>query len=463
MATLKNSLVKKNKLTVTKRTFLQTTSVLAAGALVSRLMSCNPKTKQPALKNWSGNLTYSTSNIYYPTTLQEVQYLVKQNKQLTVLGSQHSFNAIADNTHCLLSLKKLNQLVALDVTNHTVTVEGGMRYGDLAPYLHQQGYALHNLASLPHITIAGSCATATHGSGINNGNLATGITGIELVKASGEVIALSTKDGAQFFGAVVGLGALGVVTKVTLALVPTFNMRQWVYRNLPMDALKNNFIAIEALGYSVSLFTDWKNNNINEVWIKQKIADGDTEAPQELFGATLAKQNLHPIESESADNCTEQMGVAGHWFERMPHFKMGFKPSAGKELQSEYFVAIEHAVAVIMAIEKLKEKISPYLFISEIRTIAADELWMSPCYHKKSVAIHFTWKQDIDAVMGLLPLIETALSPFEARPHWGKLFTMSPSVLASRIEKLEDFKALMKQYDPTGKFRNQFIQQNLFA
>jgi xylitol oxidase len=322
---------------------------------------------------------------------------------------------------------------------------------------------LGNLASLPHITIAGACATATHGSGVKNGNLSTEIAAIEFVNAAGDIVNLSKqKDGDQFSGAVVGLGALGIVTKLTLDLQPSFNMKQVVYRNLPMQELEKNFNAIAEAGYSVSFFTDWKNKNINEVWIKSRSPEGDTSSiAPELFGAKAATQNMHPVEGQAAENCTEQMGVPGPWYERMPHFKMGFKPSAGKELQAEYFVAIEDAFQAIMAVEKLAEKISPHLFISEIRTIEADDLWMSPCYKHTCVAIHTTWKQE-EEVMKLIPLVEQQLAPFNARPHWAKLFTMAPAELRSKYTKLPQFKELVNQYDPGGKFRNAFLSENLY-
>lgn len=447
---------------MTKRTFLKTSSALAGGATLSQLGACSPATNKEHLQNWAGNLEYSTGNVHYPKTLEQVQEAVNKCNKLTALGSRHSFNKIADSTENQVSLKEMNKVVSLDQAANTVTIEAGMKYGELAPYLHQNGYALHNLASLPHITVAGSCATGTHGSGVHNGNLSTGIAAIEFVNAAGEVVNLSKKDGEAFQGAVVGLGALGVVTKLTLELQPTFNMKQYIYRNLPMAALEKNFDAIVSSGYSVSLFTDWKNKNINEVWIKSKVAADDTPAAPELFGAQLATKNLHPIEDLSAENCTEQMGVSGPWFERMPHFKMGFKPSAGKELQAEYFVPIEHAYEAMMAMEQLHEKITPHLFISEIRTIQEDTLWMSPCYKKTCVALHTTWKQEVDTVMNLLPLVEAQLAPFNARPHWAKLFTMAPSVLQSRIEKLADFKELVKKYDPNGKFRNDFLNKNLY-
>jgi xylitol oxidase len=417
------------------------------------------------LKNWAGNLEYSTGNVHYPKSVEQVQQVVRKYDKLKALGSRHSFNKIADSTENQVSLKEMNKVVSLDKASNTVIVEGGMRYGELAPYLHGNGYALPNLASLPHISVAGACATATHGSGVKNGNLSTAVSAIEFVNASGELVSLSKKkDEEQFYGAVVGLGALGIVTKVTLDLQPTFNMKQVVYRNLPMSELKNNFDELQSKGYSVSLFTDWKNKNINEVWIKSRVEEGNvTAADLELYGAKLATQNMHPVEDQSAENVTEQMGVAGPWFERMPHFKMGFTPSTGKELQGEYFVPIEHAYEAMMAIEKLHEKITPHLFISEIRTINADNFWMSPCYKKTCVAFHTTWKQEVETVMNLIPFFEEQLAPFNARPHWAKLFTMSPAVLQSRYEKLADFKQLINQYDPKGKFRNEFLSKNLYG
>jgi xylitol oxidase len=452
-----------------KRNFLKTSSALAGSALLSQFIACMPKSKQSSeaakpLSNWAGNLQYSTGNVHYPKTLAEVQEVVKKCSKIKALGSQHSFNTIADSTENQLSLKELNKLVSIDKEKNTVTVESGMKYGELAPLLHENGYALHNLASLPHISIAGACATATHGSGIKSGNLSTAVSAIEFVNAAGDIVSLTKeKDGELFYGAVVGLGAIGIVTKVTLDLLPTFKMKQVVYQNLPISALKDNFNAIEEMGYSVSLFTDWTNNSINEVWIKSRAEDSDKPAATDLFGATLATKNLHPIATESAENVTDQMGIPGPWYERMPHFKMGFKPSAGKELQSEYFIPVEHAYDAIVAIEKLHEQITPHLFISEIRTIAADNLWMSPCYKKTCVALHTTWKQETDAVMKLLPLFEETLAPFNPRPHWAKLFTLAPHVLQSRIEKLADFKNMVKQYDPQGKFRNDFLEKNLYS
>lgn len=417
------------------------------------------------LTNWAGNVEYSTEKLYSAASLDDVRKFVGKQRKMKVLGSRHSFNKIADSRNQFLSLKSMDKVVALDTEARTVTVESGMSYGQLCPYLDAQGWALHNLASLPHISIAGACATATHGSGINNGNLATAVARLEIVNAAGEVVNIAReREGEQFRGAVVGLGALGAITKVTLDIQPRFLMQQYVYENLPLAELKEHFDEIQAAAYSVSLFTDWQKQRINEVWLKIRLDQAPKfDAPADFFGATRATRNLHPIAELSAENCTEQMGVPGPWYERLPHFRMGFVPSAGKELQSEYFVPREKALDAFFAVERLGDLVGPHLLISEIRTIAADELWMSPCYKQPSVTIHFTWKQDWPAVSRLLPVIENQLSPFHVRPHWGKLFALAPAQLRSRYEKLPEFVELSKKYDPRGKFRNEFLDRNVFG
>ncbi|WNR44431.1 FAD-binding protein [Paenibacillus roseipurpureus] len=416
----------------------------------------------PNDRNWAGNYRYSTSDIHIPTSLEHLQELVASRSQLKVLGTRHSFNGIADSQESLLSLAKLNRVIALDRVNHRVTVEGGIRYGELGQYLHAQGYALHNLASLPHITVAGAIATATHGSGDRNGNLATAVHAIEIVKADGNISAFSRdQPEADVAGAAVHLGGLGVVTKITLDVVPTFHMRQHVYDHLPLAQLEAHFDEIFASAYSVSLFTDWNAAAFNQVWLKQKIADPTSELPPVepvFFRARLADQHRHPVPGHTAENCSEQMGVSGPWHERMPHFRMDFTPSAGEELQSEYFVPRQHAYQALCALNGMREAIAPHLYISEIRTVAADDLWMSPSYQQDVVAFHFTWKPDWEAVRQLLPVIEQRLEPFQVRPHWGKLFTMSSAQIYPRFEKIHDFQRLLRQYDPNGKFMNDFLR-----
>src|SRR5690606_38245673 len=449
-----------------KRSFLKRLPLLAGGVILSQqaMVACSPKNNHPPLKNWAGNLTYSTDLVHYPSSVEEVQELVQKHDKIKALGSRHSFNQIADSRHRLISLEKMNKVVALDKSANTITVEAGAKYGEFAPYLHENGYALPNLASLPHITAVGACTTATHGSGIKNSNLSSSVSAIEFVDASGNLITLSRqKDPDIFAGAVVGLGALGVVTKITLDLLPTFDMSQVVYLDLPITELENNFMELQSRGYSVSLFTDWKNKNINEVWIKSVAGEQVTAADLDLYGAKLASENIHPVSTQSAETVTDQRGIPGPWYERMPHFKMGFKPSTGEELQSEYFVRVEHAYEALLAMEAIHDKISPYLFISEIRTVKGDNFWMSPCYQKDAVAIHTTWKQDVDTVIGLIQLVEEQLAPFDPIPHWAKLFTMSPKTLQSKYEKLADFKQLVAQFDPHGKFRNDFLDKNLYS
>lgn len=444
-----------------KRAFLKFCTAAMAFLWASRLLARSAAEK---IKNWAGNLEFSTDRLYTANSLDQVKDYVKNQPKLKVLGTRHCFNNIADSKDCFLSLKPMSEVIAIDSISRTVKVAAGITYGQLSPYLDDNGFALHNLASLPHISVAGACTTATHGSGEKNGNLPTAVSALEFVTAPGDVCKLTReRDDETFFGAVVGLGALGVITSVTLDIQPSYKVRQYVYEYLPLSSVKEHFDAIESSGYSVSLFTDWQKQRLNEVWIKSRDDQGNAFHPTpEFFGAKLATRNLHPIAELSAENCTEQMGALGPWYDRLPHFRMGFTPSAGKELQSEYFVPRKHAVEAILAVERLRDQVGPSLLITEIRAIAADNLWMSPCYQQDCVTIHFTWKPDWPAVSKLLSVIEKELSPFDARPHWGKLFTISPERLRSLYKKMPDFIALCKSFDPQGKFRNDFLNKNIF-
>ncbi len=453
-------------MTHSRRQFIQQCAVVMGGATMTQAMTGTAGgAAEPPLTNWAGNLRYSTSSLTEAGSVAQVQAFVRRHDHFRVLGTRHCFNDIADSTAHLISLRQMHEVVALDAASRTVTVGAGASYGQLCPYLHEHGFALHNLASLPHISIAGACATATHGSGVTNGNLATAVTALDIVTANGDVLHVSRDQDADLFhGCVVNLGALGVVTRVTLALQPTFDVRQDVYLDMPMSQLSDHFEAIVSAGYSVSLFTDWQHGRVNEVWIKRRVDQGATaHAAPEFYGARAATTNVHPIVELSAENCTQQLGVPGPWYDRLPHFRMGFTPSSGKELQSEFFVPRRNAVDAIAAVEKLRDSVSPLLMITELRTIAADDLWMSTAYKRDSLAIHFTWKPEWDAVRKVLPMIERELAPFDVRPHWGKLFTLAPATLRSRYERLGDFKQLAAKHDPGAKLRNEFLTHNLYA
>ena len=443
-----------------KREFLKTSGALVTGSALSRLVSAEEHAA--ARTNWSGNYTYSAARLDLPQTAEEVRETVKRSRKLKTLGSRHSFNNIADTRGDQISLEHLDS-IDLDHESRTVTVGGGVTYSQLGPHLDREGYALHNLASLPQITVAGACATATHGSGNKNGNLATAASAMEIVNGQGETVSLSRqKDGERFRGAIVSLGALGVITRITLDVQPTYKVRQVVYQGLPMARLQNHLDEVFASGYSVSLFTDWQNHRINQVWIKRRVDHDHSEFPQEFFGAKRATRNLHPIEGHSAEACTEQMGIPGPWYDRLPHFRINSTPSSGHELQTEYLIPRDKGYDAILAVETLRDRITPHLFVTELRTIDGDDLWMSTAYKRPSIAIHFTWKPEWPAVKELLPRIEEKLAPFDARPHWAKLFTIAPSRIDSLYAKVPEYRALVKQFDPQQKFRNAYLSANIY-
>jgi xylitol oxidase len=413
--------------------------------------------------NWAGNLTYGADRFLRPGTVGEAQEAVRAADKVAVVGSRHCFNDIADTRGTHISLERLNRVLTLDKAKSQVAVEGGIRYGEIGPFLHEQGYALHNTASLPHISVAGACATATHGSGAL-GNLAVAVAGIEFIDGNGDRVTLSREaDADSFAGAVVNLGAVGAVTRLTLDLQPAFHVRQDVFRELPLAALETHFDEIMSSAYSVSVFTAWQADTIEQVWLKSVVEPGSTFAPRDsLFGAWPARENMHPITGLDAVNCTEQMGAIGPAYDRLPHFRMGFTPASGDELQVEYFVPREYAVAAIRTLRRHRDRLAPLLLASEIRTVGADELWMSPCYQTACVAFHFSFKRDWPALKALLPGLEEALALFQPRPHWGKMFTMPPQKIRAHYPKLADFKALLHAHDPRGKFRNAFVERTIF-
>jgi xylitol oxidase len=412
-----------------------------------------------AIRNWAGNIAFSAPAVQAPGSLDELESLVRSAKKLRALGSRHSFNRLADTPDTLISMRGFNKVAGLDPEARTVTIEGGITYGELCPWLDAQGFALPNLASLPHISVAGAIATATHGSGLDNPNLAGPVRALTLLKADGSTVTLTRGD-ADFAGAVVGLGALGIVTSMTLDVMPRFTMRQDIYLGLPFAALCDDFDAVMGSAYSVSCFTHWQGDTVAEVWLKS-LSDGP-QPPKTLFGARAAERPVHPIDALDPAPATAQMGVPGPWYLRLPHFRIEFQPSAGDELQTEYFVPRAQAAEALRALTAIQDVIAPHLMVSEIRTIAADRLWLSMCYERPSVAFHFTWKPDWPGVKQALPEIEAALAPFGARPHWGKLFTMDKATLEGRVPRLADFRALARRYDPQGKFRNAFLDQTVF-
>lgn len=391
--------------------------------------------------NWARNVAFRAKTFAEPVSLDELRAIVGRSDRVRALGTRHSFSRIADTTGTHVSLAGLPPLIEIDSAARQVRVGGGIRYTELAPRLTAAGWALPNLASLPHITVAGACATATHGSGDGNGNLATPVVELEMVTAAGDMVTIDSEH-SDFYGAVVGLGRLGIVSALTLDLVPSFEIAQYVYDDVPNERLDADFDAIFASGYSVSVFTDLSRN---QLWCKRLAAD--PVPPRDWFGAGPAAGPRNPVPGMPVQNATEQGGVPGPWHARLPHFRAEFTPSAGAELQSEYLLPRSHAVAALQAARELRDEITAVLQICELRTVAADELWLSPSYRRPTVGMHFTWVDDTAAVMPVVAAVEERLAPFEPRPHWGKVYLAS-----GRYERLADFTRLAQEFDPAGKF-----------
>jgi xylitol oxidase len=412
------------------------------------------------LTNWAGNLAYSADSVHHPTSVVEVQELVARLPRVKALGTRHSFNTVADSPGgALISLSELAPEVTIDADAMTVSVTGGTRYGVLAAELQSQGYALHNTGSLPHISVAGATATGTHGSGDRHGILSTAVSAVELVRADGSLVTVD-RSNPELKALAVGLGAFGVITRLVLDMQPTYLVRQDVYRNAPWDTVLDAFDEVMASAYSVSLIGDFGSPVLRELWQKTRVesvpaADSQPEpVPASLHGGTWYVDAEEPPDH----TLNVRAGIPGPWSDRLPHFRLDAAPSVGgDELQTEYFVDRRHAVNALRTLRSLGDRVSPQLHATEIRTVASDDLWLSPAYERDSLCIGFTWRKHPTEVMALLPDIEAALAPYEPRPHWGKLFTFNDEDLARRFPRLPEFLDLASTYDPTGKFSNAFI------
>ncbi|MFC3384488.1 FAD-binding protein [Couchioplanes azureus] len=404
--------------------------------------------------NWAGNIVFGARRCHRPATVAQLQELVAAGGPVKVLGSGHSFNRMADTSGDLVSLAGLPRIAEVAADRRSVRVDGGIRYGELAARLHAEGLALHTMASLPHISVAGAVATATHGSGARHANLATAVSAVELVRGDGTAVTLRRDaDGDAFAGAVVHLGALGVVTALTLDVVPAYELRQYVYEGLPRAALAAHLPEILADGYSVSLFTTWSTPDIAAVWLKRR----EPMPAGDFHGARRATAPRHPVPGMPARNSTDQSGEPGPWHTRLPHFRMEFTPSSGEELQSEYHVPRDRALEAIDAVQAVGPRIAPVLQVCELRTVAADELWLSPNYRRDTFALHFTWIADAGAVLPVVARVEEALAPLDPRPHWGKIFTTDAATVRGRYARFADFVALAREYDPDAVFRNAWL------
>lgn len=446
------------------------------------------------LRNWSENIRFASAPVHAPRSLEELQEIVRASRKVRVLGTRHSFNDAAaidaqvdvdgtqevqeDPSGAYISLEHLNAPLEFDHERGTVTCNGGITYGELCTLMHSEGVALHNTASLPHITVAGACSTGTHGSGDGNGNLSTAVVGLEMVTADGELKSLTLEEDRDVFeGSVVALGGLGVVTRMTLAMEPAFSMQQYVYEDLPSTELYENFDEIMSGAYSVSLFPDWQDGLVNQVWFKHRTGSSgkgkgqrateldpvDLGLPSEIFGAKAASTHVHPVPGLSAEGLTLQMGIPGAWHDRLHHFQIDSTPASGDELQTEYFVPRAHAVPALQAVESLRDRFKSMLWVSEIRSVAADRMWLSQSYGTPTIGIHFSWRKNWPVVREVMPLVEEALAPYEVRPHWGKLFSMSPKQVQAAYPKIEDFKTLQRSTDPDGKFRNGYLDRFVFG
>lgn len=406
--------------------------------------------------NWAENVTYQAVAIHHPTSVDEVRQIVARADRIHALGTRHSFNDIADAPE-LVCLDQIDPQVEINHDQMTVSVGAGIRYGVLAATLEREGLALHNMGSLPHISIGGATATATHGSGDRNRNLSSAICGLELVTSDGDLVTV-TRDHDDFAGMVVHLGALGIVTRLTLDLQPSYMVCQDVSEELPWPDITERFDELFSSAYSVSVFTSFRDQ-AGVLWRKHRLTDG--RGPEDIvrWNARASVVHRHPVDDLSGDACTPQLLEPGPWCERLPHFRLDQVPASGAEIQSEYFVDRLAAPQVIDALRDFEPRMRDLLMISEIRTVAADDLWLSTATDRDTVAFHFSWFLNPAEVDTLLPELEAMLAPFAARPHWGKVFAMTGQELETMYPQYDAFRRLRRKLDPRDAFLSPYVER----
>ena len=412
--------------------------------------------------NWAGNVEFGERELVTPRSVAELQELVRRNDRVRALGTRHSFSAVADTTGVLVDVSGLPRRLDVDREARRATVSAALPYAEIAKALDAEDLALRNMGSLPHISIGGAAATGTHGSGDGNQVLATSVVALELVGADGEVRRIESTDPA-FYGSVVALGALGIVTELTLDVVPAYDMRQDVFTAAPWDDVLDHLDAVTGGAYSTSLFIrDWGTDVVDQIWYKS-VVDGSAE-PRLPDGVRAGRQAdlMPPADEAPQDMLTEQGGVPGRWLDRLPHFRWDKQPSnAGDELQSEFLLDRRHAVEALQRMREIAAELAPALLVSEIRTVAADDLWLSGAYGRDTLGVHFTWHKDPDAVYAVLPAVEERLADLGARPHWGKVYSDGYPDLLARYPKGAEFVALADEADPQRKFRNAYLDRIL--
>jgi len=410
--------------------------------------------------NWSGTVDF-TVPLALPTRVAEVQELMRTHDRVLAIGSAHSFSSAAVAPGLHIGTADLAGDVEIAPDRTCVTVPAGMRYAELGPALYAEGLALAAMASLPHISVGGAVATGTHGSGDAIGTLSSAVTALEVVTPDGNLRWVRRGTDDDFDGWVVALGALGVVTRVTLAVEPAYDVVQSVLVGLDLDVVEERFDDVFGAATSVSVFTRWRPEPDAQLWLKRRVDREGAWPGAPDFGARLSARKMHPLEDLDPVHCTEQ-GLAGPWHERLPHFKAEFTPSSGDEIQAEYLLPRANAVQGIRAVRAIASRITPLLHVTEIRTMRADDLWLSPAYGRDTVGIHFTWHKD-ERIFDVLPAIEEALLPLGARPHWGKVTLATPRQLVAAYPRFEDFRNLLNVTDPTGKCRSAVVESLMNA
>lgn len=429
-------------------------------------------------QNWGRSASVRPVRVERPRSPEGVQRAVKaaQAQGLTVkaVGAGHSFTGIAVAPGVLLELDDMQGLVSADAGSGLVTVLGGTRLhrmpGLLAPY----GLAMQNLGDIDRQSIAGAIATGTHGTGKGFGGIATQVRGLTLVTAEGEFLRIDAERNADMLsGAVVGLGALGIVVEVTLQCVPAFLLHA-VDSRVPIDdaleTLHERAADADHLEFYWHPHTDVAlmktQTRLPESAARHPIPMlrrwvDETVLSNGVFGAYCAASRIAPAIIPPFNRLAVRLTGHAEYTDRSHRVLVHDRAVRFREM--EYAIPADDVVPAVQAIRKLIDQRGWRIeFPIEVRFAAADDLWLSTAYGRDSayVAVHRYWRADPRAYFDA---VEQIMLDLGGRPHWGKLHSLDDEQLRARYPRFDDFLALRNRLDPGRLFGNRHLERVLGA
>lgn len=425
------------------------------------------KKENSLFKNWAGNVSNIVKCYVQPETEAELIEIIKSSDSIKVVGTAHSWSPIHQSQHTILNLDLYNKILLTDKIQHIIKVQAGIKIWQLNEYLDKQGLALKNLGSIDQQSIAGAISTGTHGTGIAFQVLASQIIEFSLIKADGEKINIHKEKNKELFNAtIINLGALGIISEITLQVCPSFNLHEYtttlpfdeVIENLDKHLEENNHFKLWWLPPTDDIVVFRFNKTekaINDTKIRQFLQDKILSVYIYRFFVWIAK--LIPPFAKFLNKLLT-LNMKGPIDRIQKSYKVHIVPEPPLHRETEWTFELSKAKEILKAYKKfITENKYNLNFIQEIRFTKADDFWLSACYKRDSIWLglyayeHENWDKALQEY-------EDFAKKYDGRPHWGKEFSRDKNYIKQQYAKYDDFKEIKQAFDPSGKFSNAYLK-----